>query len=449
MTRIALTLLLLIASLPLRAASPVTLQGVQYCPMRTDGTNGVVKIWVDPNSPRNTTNGAYFSELLDLSGNSNRLTNSTAASQPLMTRRDNRGNLLVQSESFNTTWSRARVNAFGVTDTGATGAGSFANTARTTDPLGGNTADFIQQDATAAQTHQISIATTLGATNFSATLWAKADATNVGRIYVSATAYAGVLFDLNAGTLGNYVGGGGAIVSKTIADAGNGWWKIDFTATAPFAAVPIVVITIGAGSYDGDNTSGYFLWGASLRKSDWDTNYIATSTYPAYPGKNGFALARFDGTDDFLKAAPIASLVQPETVVWVGMQETWTASDRIFDGNTASSVCLRQDTASPQIDLFAGDVFPNEASWALGSLAVLGVCANGAASYIQVNRNTATTGSPGSNNGGGFTLGAAGGGTVPGNIQTGILLVFQGALNSTWQSYHITHLARKYGISIY
>jgi len=50
-------------------------------------------------------------------------------------------------------WNRIRLNAFGAIDTGVAAAGSFSDTAQTLDPIGRNTADFIQEDPTATSTH--------------------------------------------------------------------------------------------------------------------------------------------------------------------------------------------------------------------------------------------------------------------------------------------------------
>jgi hypothetical protein len=67
-------------------------------------------------------------------------------------------NLALQSEAFNTTWSRIRINAFG--------SGSVANTTGTLDPYGTNLADYLQEDTSASDTHRMnqSIAVVSGTT---------------------------------------------------------------------------------------------------------------------------------------------------------------------------------------------------------------------------------------------------------------------------------------------
>ena len=64
------------------------LMGAQFNPLRTEGAT--LKVWTSPSSPLNTLNGSGISELYDLSGNGNRLTNATAANQPALTNSNGR-----------------------------------------------------------------------------------------------------------------------------------------------------------------------------------------------------------------------------------------------------------------------------------------------------------------------------------------------------------------------
>lgn len=205
------------------------------------------------------------------------------------------GNLLLQSESFNASWTLTKCNAFGATDTGATGAGSFANTARTLDPLGGNTADFVQEDATASSAHFFAApSVTTTAVPYTFSVFVKQDTsgllTNI-MLYESTTAV-GKGFNLALGTAVAVSTVSAPATSSIVTDAGwNGYYKcsIGFTAGAS-AACRVYCLTNSSGtylfSYSGDNTKGVFVWGASLVRHDWTpvtgptlaTGYQVTTT---------------------------------------------------------------------------------------------------------------------------------------------------------------------------
>lgn len=422
--------------------------------------------WYDPGSGDLTLNGSGVSQL-----------NNRAVTTPV-----GAGNMLLQSSDFSTTWTTNKLNPFGAIDTGAASAGSFANTARTTDPLGGNTADFIQVDGTAATTHYITQTpvTSISGVQATAYVFAKMDGTSGGTnimLYASVAAV-GKGFDLNAGTA-VAVSGVTAPTASSITSIGSGWYLCSITFTGGASeTLRINVLTNSAGTYTrtytGDSTSGLFLWGASLVNvtAGWQSvtgptlaqGYYATTTLAQDPVHNlaqataanqpildttnkvnGRNVLYFNGTSHYLKT-PSFTLVQPETVVWVGSQVTWTSGRFLLDGNTVSTCALLQHTASPALSPFGGSYVGDNSGLAVNTFGVVDMVLNGASSLSKVNFNAAVAGSGGSANASGFTLGAAGNNNGWANINTLETLVYHRALDTNEQAYVTRLMDRKFNL---
>ena len=420
----------------------------QFNPYYVGGLQGDWS-WASPG--QYLLNGTGISATYDRSGKGNNLTNGTAANQPLISRADNSGNLLKYSEQFdNAVWTKSQENVFGATDTGAAGAGSFANTARTTDPVGGNNADFIQEDTSASTIHLTSEASDYSAGIYSLSVCVK----QAGRSWVclqigTATGYCLGYFNSAGGTTGTTVAVSATFISATSENLGNGWWR--FSITGSFA-VPITRSRIYLATadntitYTGDNTSGLFLYGASLRPASWSPIYVPTGATIALPGLNGLATAYFDGVDDFLKSAAF-TLNQPTFVVMVAKQVTWTVNDGIYDGNTGNSMRLYQQTISPIVGSTDGSsATPKLSTFSIGEWGIVSEAFNGTNTFIRLNRTTPVTGAQ-SSNAGGFTLGAKGDATSFGNIQVARVLVYNRIPSAAEQDYIVRGLAVQYGLN--
>jgi len=416
---------------------------------------GLVGDWSWASPGQYLLNGTGISVTYDRSGQGNNLTNGTAASQPLISRTDNAGNLLVRSEEFQTTWSKARVNGFTATDTGAIGAGSFANTARTLDPLGANNADFIQEDGTAAGSHYIyQLVTCQLGSSYSVSIYAKP----AGRtwLYISASDNGAnrcsAYFDLQniaTGTVAN--GGTGSGATATISASANGFVLCTLTGSpATTGSTLRLELRLASGDngdvYNGDNTSGIFLWGASLHQSDWSTNYVQTTSTIALPGLNGLATAYFDGVDDFLKSAAF-TLNQPTFVVMVAKQVTWTALDALFDGSALNTGRLMQSGASPTLRMKAGTDGATTADLTIGNWGIVSIGFNGASSFLRYNNGAVSTADAGAGNMGLFVLGNAGAGSLYSNIQVARVLVYNRIPSAAEQDYIVRGLAVQYGLN--
>jgi len=179
-------------------------------------------------------------------------------------------NLALQSEAFNTTWSRIRINAFG--------SGSVANTTGTLDPYGTNLADYLQEDTSASDTHRMnqSIAVVSG-TTYSMTCFLKsAERFQVGLYVFQGGVERYTIFNLASGTATATNATGG------IENYGNGWYRCrtTFTATASGTLSPGIYLCDDSGNlaYTGTGTKGLYAFGFQFETGSIATSYIPTTT---------------------------------------------------------------------------------------------------------------------------------------------------------------------------
>lgn len=262
----------------------------------------------------------------------------------------NSGNYLKNSEEFNTTWGRVRLNAFGATDTGAAGAGSFANTSRTADPLGNNAADFIQEDTTASASHDIGqTGITLEAGQYVFTCYVKPAGRDWFALYLFSTQGFYTFFNATTGVSGSSAGfAGGTFVSSSITSAGNGWYKCSITgivSAGSYAARVYLAEADGDSLFDGDNTSGLFLWGASLRLSTWEDRYIPTSTNPIFPNAQADGANAVVGLRDLSTIGPMLDARGNYLLQSENFDTSWTLSNLNAFG--AGSVANTGATTDP------------------------------------------------------------------------------------------------------
>jgi hypothetical protein len=170
-----------------------------------------------------------------------------------------RTNIVLQSETFATTWA-------------PTSASVSSNV--TTAPNGALTADKLIASVSAVTQHRLDQTTTsaIGTNVFS--VYAKKAELSFIQLRVGSS---GAYFNLDNGTTSDLVG-----VTSAIQDAGNGWYRCIITCVS-VAANEIVRINlasaIGVNSFAGNGTSGAFIWGAQFEVSDFGpTAYIPTTT---------------------------------------------------------------------------------------------------------------------------------------------------------------------------
>jgi hypothetical protein len=262
----------------------------------------------------------------------NHATQTTSAKRPKLAARYN---LLTYTEQFdNAAWTKSGLNAFG--------SGSVANTTATTDPLGGNTADYIQEN-TATSAHLVIQAATVGA-NVSAvfSIYAKAAERTFLLIYPesSAGAGAGVWFNLSTGAVGTQ----GSGRTGSITSVGNGWYRCTVTcsiATADYRFYAGPASADNVVSYAGTGTSGIYIWGADLRPTSQAMGLIGP-TYQrvvdaaTYDAVGFLPYLQFDGIDDSMSTGSIDFTATDKMTVWAGVRKQTDATGQILYELSAS-----------------------------------------------------------------------------------------------------------------
>ena len=88
-----------------------------------------------------------------------------------------------------------------------------------------------------------------------------------------------VSFNLTLGTAAIILSG--TNTSAEIIDVGNGWYRCSLTSQATASVSPQHQIKAlsptGQSIFEGDGTSGFFIWGAQIEQSSYATSYIPTS----------------------------------------------------------------------------------------------------------------------------------------------------------------------------
>ena len=216
-----------------------------------------------------------------------------------------RTNLIPYSESFdNAAWTKSEVNV---------------QADVVISPDGTTNADLIKENSANAL-HWIgdSITVTSGE-SYTVSVFAKKKERSVLQIILSTNflpaSYAN--YDLDNGLVS---ASGGNITTK-IDDYENGWFRcsITFTATSSASGTPLLALqnstTASRGaSYQGDGTSGLYLWGAMVEQGSYPTSYIisnsgSTTTRTADVCNNAGTSATFNDSEGVL-FAEIAALTE-------------------------------------------------------------------------------------------------------------------------------------------
>lgn len=176
---------------------------------------------------------------------------------------ETRTNLLLRSEEFdNAYWS---VNNSSVT----------ANTAVSPDGL--TTADLLTETSANGHHNVYRNVTVTNGTVYTLSCYAKPAGRNWLSLYEdSAINYA--WFNLSTGVVGSVSGTG---VTATIQALGDGWYRcaLTYTQVGTIGRIRIALTNAnGVFSYQGDGTSGIYIWGAQLEVGSFSTSYIPTSS---------------------------------------------------------------------------------------------------------------------------------------------------------------------------
>ena len=232
-----------------------------------------------------------------------------------------RENTCLQSEDWsNASWVKTRTTA---------SVNALAS------PDGTLTADKLVEDATASSSHfaQQAISLTNGQKVVFSVFAKKGERTEV-KLQADGVAVPGgsavsVWFDLDAGTKGTVSAG---IDDSGMDDMGNGWYRcwLVFTADATDTANLTIVLGSGSetGSYNGDNSSGLYLWGAQCEENArFPGSYIKTVAAPVTRAAD---VLNYDNTGEVNLSKTAGTVYIAVTPEW-DIDSTW---ETILDART-------------------------------------------------------------------------------------------------------------------
>lgn len=157
-------------------------------------------------------------------------------------------------------------------------------------PDGTKSADKLVEDATAAAQHRLDKTFTFTALPYSFSVYAKAAERN--RIVLRVDTTGGLhVFNLEDGTVSGTSGDSTAEISFV----GDGWYRCSVTVTA-VATAGIVRINLDDGTgitYDGDGSSGVYLWGAQNEALPFASSYIKTESATVSRGFDVMSFSKF------------------------------------------------------------------------------------------------------------------------------------------------------------
>ena len=245
---------------------------------------------------------------------------STSASRPVLSARYN---LLTQTEDFLTGWAQNGLVTTGMTNV-------------TTAPNGTQTADQLVESNTTG-TH-IDYRSVSGSKADTISVAARANTRSVLTIGCNDNTsgnWSAAAFNLSAGTAATAQSAGTFSGISSITPLGSGWYRCTLSVTSSGNAVGQIKFgvsdtttpTFGSWadySYDGDGTSGIYIWGADLRVTNDGVGIPAYQRVAAATDydTSGFPLyLKFDGTDDSLSTASIDFSATDKMSVFAGVRK--------------------------------------------------------------------------------------------------------------------------------
>ena len=307
-------------------------------------------------------------------------------------------NLFLQSQTFdNAIWSKTATTV-------------TANS--TAAPDGTTTADTFTATAT-TNTHATSQTLTIPIGSITVSFFAKADTHRYIQIYSAVQAmYAN--FDVLAGA--GATGSSGGVISSSITDAGNGWYRCiltfsNATATAIGFALVSSLTAARAESWATAGTEAVFLWGAQAEQRSAVTAYTVTTTQPItnyipqlLTAASG--VPRFDHNPTTFESLGLeieeqrANLLtyseQFDNAAWTKSDATVTANTIVSPNGTVDADKLVENTATSTHSIVSG-ITPTASTAYTGTVyikaaerqfAFVGLNGGGIVSFASINLST-------------------------------------------------------------
>jgi hypothetical protein len=233
-------------------------------------------------------------------------TQSDSTKRPVFARHPERGrvNLLKYTEEFdNGAWTKNE---------------STVTSNLIVAPDGTNTADKIVE-SNSNSNHYVQSNATLNGTALTGTCYIKAGERTFVRLRINGSSSSvRAWFNLSNGTVDSVDAGGTA----SIEDAGNGWYRCQLTeinnTTSGTGGLQVFLQTAGSfqTSYQGDGSSGVYVWGAQLEEANEATGYqkVVDDYDITESGYKSVYYLQFDGINDTMAVQPVTSTDAPISV---------------------------------------------------------------------------------------------------------------------------------------
>ena len=287
-----------------------------------------------------------ISQINDLSGNANHATQGTEANQPILSRADNKENLILQSQN-------PADSAYAAS--GPVGITSVTVSAEV--DSGGGVYALVTCDAGAGYHFHYQNQIPSGGINTVITFSAEVKKGNYQYLWIgdAFASWHGVAVDLDSGTLGTQTN----LNSASIETLSNGGYRVTITYPKSASTNTSPVIAFHSGLTGSAPTSGTVFAGTeTFYTSRWqqtiatsEADYLETTDYRQYAGINGNRAAVFDGSDDYLSAdsaaSPFSGDDKPFTCFIVGQLRVLKNYHTWLTLNSTSST-------NPYHDLYAG-----------------------------------------------------------------------------------------------
>ena len=174
-------------------------------------------------------------------------------------------------------------------------------------------------------------------------------------------------FNLSAGTVGAVSNAGGSSATAAIENAGNGWYRCSLTITlggVDTNSQALFQLNNGSvSSYQGDGTSGIFIWGAQLEAGAFATSYIPTTTTSLTRNADVVSMTGTNFSDWYNQDEGAFNCVYDTAIISgtgfaLGVNDA-SLNNYLKIGVTSGNVDGRYRTPSSDVSLLRGAYTPN------------------------------------------------------------------------------------------